>query len=147
MKIFFDQLQHDIKYGRRSESVNLLSQSRHLAEKAPEDRPKLNDTGWGGTGMFSKLSIRFQLLIALVVRAAFVCSFLLCKVQLRFGTSDSGTLYFDPNLQNVIGHMEVSGNVSKFALTLLLRTHSKPGNAEGVKFPMPRSQSLGTGFK
>ena len=55
MKIFFDQLQHDIKYGRHSESVNLLSQSRHLAEKAPEDRPKLNDTGWGGTGMLTKL--------------------------------------------------------------------------------------------
>ena len=46
-KISLDQLQHDIKYGRHSESVNLLSQSRHLAEKAPEDRPKLNDTGWG----------------------------------------------------------------------------------------------------
>ena len=115
MKIFFDQLQHDIKYGRHSESVNLLSQSRHLAEKAPEDRPKLNDTGWGGTGMFSKLSIRFWLLIAWVVRAAFVCSFLLCKVQLR--NQRQRTLYFDPNLQNVIGHMEVSGNVSKFALT------------------------------
>jgi len=47
MKISLDQLQHDVKYGRRSENVNLLSQSRHLAEKAPKDRPKLNDTGWG----------------------------------------------------------------------------------------------------
>jgi len=147
MKIFVDQLQHDIKYGRHSESVNLLSQSWHLAEKAPEDRPKLNDTGWGGTGMFSKLSFRFRALIACVIRAAFVCSFLLCKVQLRFGTSDSGTLYFDPNLQNVIVHTEVSGNVSNFLLTLLLRIHSQPGNAEGVKLPRPRSQSLGTGFK
>ena len=52
MKIFFDQLQHDIKYGRHSESVNLLSQSRQLAEKAPKDRPKLNDTGWGYWNVF-----------------------------------------------------------------------------------------------
>ena len=85
MKISLDQLQHDVKYGRHFEIVNLLSQSRHLAEKAPKDRPKLNDTGWGGTGMFSKLSFRFRALIACVVRAAFVCSFLLCKIQLRFG--------------------------------------------------------------
>ena len=59
MKIFFDQLQHDIKYGRHSESVNLLSQSRHLAEKAPEDRPKLNDTGWGVLECFQSFQSDF----------------------------------------------------------------------------------------
>ena len=98
MKISLDQLQHDVKYGRHSENVNLLSQSRHLAEKAPKDRPKLNDTGWGGTGMFSKLSFRFRALIACVVRAAFVCSlkeFLLCKIQLRFGISDKPNIILE----------------------------------------------------
>ena len=119
MKISLDQLQHDVKYGRHSENVNLLSQSRHLAEKAPKDRPKLNDTGWGGTGMFSKLSFRFRALIACVVRAAFVCSFLLCKVQLRFGISDSRTLYLN-KLAKLIGHMEVSGNVSNFSFGLVV---------------------------
>ena len=62
MKVSLDQLQHDIKYGRHSESVNLLSQSQHLAEKAPKDRPKLNDTDWDRANLV--MSINFLSLLA-----------------------------------------------------------------------------------